>query len=112
MVVYETISLYVETAKSLEAKIAKLDEVILMLYDTMIKAATNDNIEEYTLDNGQTKIHTKYKSTAQVEASINALERQKQLLINRLNRNTTGSIVRLVDSRNLPGRNNLGNGRG
>jgi hypothetical protein len=110
VVVYESISKYVESASSLEAKLAKIDAAMLVLFDALIKVATNDHIDEYRLDNGQTIIHTKYKSAAQVQKGIDGLQFARDKLLAVLNKNKFGHIQRLVDSKNMNGYNN-GNGR-
>lgn len=107
MVIYESESHYIESATSIEAKIQRLDTIILSLYDVLIKAALKDYIEGYEMDDGQTRIKTTYRGAESVQKSINALEFAKQRLITLLNKNKTGSVVRLTDSRNLIG----GNGR-
>ena len=109
MIAYTSEQLYIESATSLTDKIAKIDAVILALYDVLIKAALKDHITEYSLDDGQTKITTDYRGAQSVQKSISALEFAKQVIITRLNKNQTGSIIGLVDSQNLTGRNGRNN---
>ena len=78
-------------------KIEKIDAIIAALEDTALQSAGNDNIEEYWLDDGQSKIKTSYKGTDQIFKSIIAFERMRQIYVNRLN----GFVVRMVDSRSL-----------
>tara|TARA_R110001632_G_scaffold183114_7_gene303223 strand:- start:596 stop:901 length:306 start_codon:yes stop_codon:yes gene_type:complete len=96
MVEYSSASKYIESATSLCDKITKLDAVLDALMTTVLDAASTDSITEYQLDDGQTKIKTIYKGAAGVLASINALERVKQIYVNRLN----GRSFRMIDSRN------------
>ena len=64
----------------------------------MAKAAITSNMEEYRLDDGQTKVSVRYKDVAAISASITSLERTKQMYLNRQN----GRMSRLIDSRNMP----------
>lgn len=97
MVVYNSAAIYVASATSIKDKIKKIDAIITALYDTALKAAANDNITEYMLDDGQTKIQTTYNGTAAVFNSIKNFEQIKQMYLNQLN----GRMVRLVDGKNF-----------
>jgi len=97
MVVYDSASIYIEGATSLCDKITRIDTIIDALMTTALKAAANENIEEYWLDDGQSKIKTIYRGTAQIMESIKSFETIKQLYVNRLN----GRVVRMVDSKSL-----------
>lgn len=97
MVIYDSASIYIEGATSLCDKIARIDTIIDALMTTALQSAANENIEEYWLDDGQSKIKTIYRGTAQIMESIKSFETIKQLYVNRLN----GRVVRLVDSKSL-----------
>ena len=99
MVYFDSASVYIEGATSLRDKITRIDAVIEALLVTATSAAANDNISEYSLNDGQTQIRTAYKGTDQIFESINAFERLKQIYVNRLN----GRSFRLVDGKNFPG---------
>lgn len=105
MVLYLSTAEYLACATTVEAKIAALEKVIAALFVTLEKAATNDDISSYMLDDGQTKVETMYKSASQVADSIKALE----TLLNMYNRKLKGGVMRFVDSSNL---NGTGFGRG
>src|SRR5688572_712849 len=92
-VIFDSAALYIETATTLQGKIQKIDAIIAALETAALKAAGTGNITEYTLDNGQTKIQTMYRSPEAVQSSINAFEKIRQRYINQLN----GRVVRLVD---------------
>ncbi len=100
MVVYDSACIYIEKASTIRDKITRIDAIISALESTALKAAANDNIKEYSLDDGQTKILTIYKGADQVLASIMSFERIRQMYINRLN----GRMVRLVDGKNFASR--------
>ncbi len=93
MIIYDSAKIYIDSANSLKDKISRIDSIIDALLNTALESATSDNITEYMLDDGQTKIKTVYRSTDSVFKSINALERTKQIYLNRLN----GRTIRLVD---------------
>lgn len=99
MVYFDSADLYIEGATSLRDKITRIDAVIDALLTTATKAAANDNISEYSLNDGQTQIRTAYKGADQVFQSIAAFERLKQIYVNRLN----GRSFRLIDGKNFPG---------
>jgi len=106
MVLYLSTPEYLASATTTEAKIVALEKVITALFVTLEKAAVNDDISSYMLDDGQTKVETMYKSAAQVAASIKALE----TLLNMYRRKLGGGgVMRFVDSSNL---NGTGFGRG
>ena len=97
MVEYSSASEYIDTATSIRAKITAIDAIISALLTVAANAAATDNITEYMLDDGQTKINTVYKGTSGVYASIKNFENLKQYYINKLNPRR----VRLVDSKNF-----------
>jgi hypothetical protein len=103
MAIYDSSAIYIASATSLKEKITRIEAVIFALEETALTAASGDNVTSYTLDNGQTKVNTMYRSAAEIANSINAFQRIKTRYINQLN---GGSIVRLVDSSNFTRRNN------
>ncbi len=107
MVYFDSSSIYITSATDLQTKIARCEAVIEALFTAAEKAAANEDISEYSLDDGQTKIKTVYKSTASVMAAIEVFQTQQQRYINQLN----GRAVRMVDSKNFPS-NRRRNGRG
>lgn len=103
MVVYTSAADYVDSATTLKDKIQRLDAIILQLMTVALKAVETDNILEYSLDDGQTKIQTKYTGAKQVVASIKAYEDLKERYKVMLN-NQGQRKVRLIDEINLRGR--------
>ncbi len=97
MVVFDSLDVYVTSAKSNLERIQKIDNIINLLLDVAVKMAAQQVYSEYTLDDGQSKISTVYRDTASVERAILAFESLKMMYINR----TNGRMVRLVDSRNF-----------
>jgi hypothetical protein len=97
MAVFESESIYVETQPTLILKIQALEKIIDALLIMAIKAATSDNIKEYSLNDGQTIIKTVYKGVDGIMDSIGDLERVKTMYINRLN----GRVMRAIDSKSI-----------
>lgn len=99
MVYFETAGLYIESCTTLRAKITAIDNIISALLTTAANAAANENITEYTLNDGQTIIKSTYRGMKAIQDSINSFEKLKQMYVNRLN----GRVMRLVDSKNFTG---------
>lgn len=97
MVVFDSAALYVVNAVTIQDKITRVDKIIDALMTTALIAAAKDNVTEYMLDDGQTKIQTMYRSASEVLSSIKSFEAIKQMYINQLN----GRVVRLVDEKNF-----------
>lgn len=82
-----TVTEYVQSKKSLLAKIEAID----LLIDTMLLRATeatsgqNVDIEEYQLDDGQMKIRTRYRSINDIYNGVQGLETLKNKYVNQLN---------------------------
>jgi hypothetical protein len=97
MIEYDSAAIYIDGATTLGEKITRIDAIINALLTTAAEAAGSDNISEYWLDDGQTRIKTVYRGSSAVFRSIEAFERLKQIYVNRLN----GRVFRLVDSKNF-----------
>ncbi len=97
MVVFDSECIYVDSKTTISAKITALDNIISALMTTALKAASTGNLEEYSLDDGQTKIRTMYRSVDQIEKAITSFEKIRQMYINRLD----GRMVRLIDGKNF-----------
>ena len=93
MVVYDSAGIYVDSKQKICDKIAAIDQIIEALEATALRSAGKDDIEEYWLDDGQTKIKTVYKGTDEVLKSIQSFIKLKEYYINKLN----GRAFRLVD---------------
>jgi hypothetical protein len=82
---------YVRNCTTLTAKITAIDTIIEALMDTALEAAANGGIEEYSLDNGQTKIRTKYRTAEDVLKSIKSWESLRNFYQYKI----TGRVTRL-----------------
>lgn len=96
-IIYDNASLYIDSATTNRAKIARIEAIQSALLTSALTAAANGHVSEYQLDTGQTKIKANYRNAAEIHASYDAFERIRQTLINRIN----GRKVRLVDSKNF-----------
>lgn len=97
MAVYYSTAAYIEDAETTKDKINRIDNAIDALWSQVMKAVENDDVQSYSLDNGQTSISVTYRSTMQVMNSIKFLEMWKNKYIKRLN----GHQMIAKDSRNL-----------
>lgn len=89
---YTRAGLYIESKTTMRAKIKAIDAIINKLEEVALVAAESGYIEDYSLDDGQTKIKAVYRTAEQVEASIQAFERRKQRLINKVNGRTSRGV--------------------
>jgi len=105
MVIYQSFEQYIQSSTTIQDKIAKLDLVIDKLLDTALTSAGTDNYLEYSIDDGQSKVSTKYKGTDAVMRSVKAFEQLRDYYKTKLE-NNTGRVTQLVDRRNF-----IGNGR-
>ena len=97
MVYFDSAAIFVNSSTELCDKIAKIELILDALLTNAMVAASNDNIREYSLNDGQTIIKTEYSGTDAVMKSYNAWEKIRQMYINRLN----GRMVRLVDGKSV-----------
>jgi len=80
-----TEKLYIESATSLVDRIARIEAIIAALETQLLTGATTGDIASYSLDDGQTKIQTQYRSISSITEGLHALDTLKQRLINQLN---------------------------
>lgn len=83
-----TISQYIEDKPTLLGKIAAIDAMIDALELKILDVTGTAEYDEYSLDDGQMKVRTKYKSVGDVVAGIDGLEKLKQRYINKHNGHT------------------------
>ncbi len=80
-----SISDYIECRADLKAKIIAIDALIDAMELKMLDVVGTSDLDEYSMDDGQMKVRTKYRSTSDVLAGIDGLEKLKQRYVNRLN---------------------------
>lgn len=98
-VYYEHPRAYIESSSSRVEQIEKIDTIINCLLDAAIKAATGEEVGEYSLDDGQTKIRSVSRSTEEIAISIERMKSLKNILIKDIN----GHIIQLKDHNSLTG---------
>ena len=103
MVTYDTATLYLESATTNQAKVIAIDAIITALLSTAATAASNENISEYSLNDGQVIIKTNYRGVESIYKSIAAFRKLRQEYINMIN----GRVIRCVDGKNFIGKTNL-----
>lgn len=85
--------LYIEAAADLEAKIVRIQAIIDALENAALLSADGQEVQMYSLDDGQTKITASARDAMSIARSIDAYERIKQRCLNQLN----GRVFRNVD---------------
>jgi hypothetical protein len=100
MVYFDSAEIYIRSARNLEERINKIGQIIDALENTMLSAAGKGDIEEYSLDDGQTTIRTKYRDMNAIRLSIAGFDALQDRLIAKLN-NRNGRVIRFVDSKNF-----------
>lgn len=100
MVEYDSALIYLQSKTDAKSKIIAIDAIIDQLLLTAAKGALAEDVTEYWLDDGQSKIKTVRRGVAAITKSIEELEKLKQLYINRIN----GRVFVLRDSKNFIGR--------
>ena len=90
---FESPRVYIQSAATIRDKICRIDALILATLDAMAAAASEEDTEEYRLNDGQTIIQVKRRSAEQMAKSLEALEKMKQYYVSDYN----GHSVRLVN---------------
>ena len=82
--IYSCSKTYLESATSVKERIEKITTIIDALYDSMDRAALSGEIEEYLIDDGQSKIKNIYRDIGSIANAIGKLEANRQMYYNRL----------------------------
>jgi len=80
-----TETVYLESASGLLERLTRINQIIEALEIRALGVVGNADVEEYMIDDGQVKIKTLYKSSESIEKAIEAYDRLKQRIINKLN---------------------------
>ena len=94
---FDTCGLYIQSATSIQAKIAAIDAIIDALIVQSADAVLTQNLSEYQLNDGQTIIKQVYRGEKGITDAILAFEQMKYRYVRRLN----GGVYRAVDSKNF-----------
>ncbi len=95
---------YIIDSTSLKERYDRICQIIEGLENQQLAVVGNSDIDEYTLDDGQTKIKTVYRSLEQITKAINNYERIKNRILQQL---TGTGIVRLADAKAIQSNNNF-----
>lgn len=84
---YNTISIYLESKTTLLDRICAIEVLIeaMILKMADVTSGQNSVIDEYWMDDGQMKVKTSYRSIDDVQNGVKALERMKQIYVNKYN---------------------------
>ena len=80
---------YIQSKTSLNAKIIAIEELIDAMLLSTVESIENSGTASYSMDDGQMKVMTQYRSVTEVMAGVKALEKILQMYINRRNGNIT-----------------------
>jgi len=97
MSTFQSESLFVDSRTDMESKIDAIDLIIAALLTLAASSAGKDDVREYMLDDGQTKIRTEFRGMTSILRAIEDYEKLRQVYFNRLN----GRVMRLVPSTNV-----------
>lgn len=88
---FESITLFLESEQTIVGRISALDKLIDAMILSLAEhtSGAGATISEYQLDDGQVKIRTAYRSIKEVEDGLQALEKMRQIYINRYNGRVT-----------------------
>ena len=76
---------YIESATDVQSRIARIEAIIAALETQLLSGAANGDVSSYSLDDGQTKISTQYRSIDAVMTGLKALDTLRTRLLNQLN---------------------------
>ena len=95
--IFESEFLFIDSVEDMSDKVDKIDLIIKALLDLAASSAGKEDVAEYMLDDGQTKIRTQFRGMSSILRAIKDFEALRQMYFNRLN----GRVFRLVDSKSI-----------
>lgn len=98
-ITYSNPRAYIDSAQDACDRLLRVEALIDSLIDAATRAALGEEISEYNLDDGQTKIRSVSRSVSEITKSIDDLMRLKNLLKKQIN----GHITQLKDHQALRG---------
>jgi hypothetical protein len=101
MVTFESTYDYITKPSDLLVRINRIQAIIDTFENAIVANATSAHLQEYSLDDGQSKIKTGYRSMKELTDGLMGLDLLLQRLVVRYNKLNNGSVIRLVDSKNL-----------
>ena len=104
MVVFDSALIYIDSASDLRDELCRINTILKGLKNAMASAASGVLHEAYSLDTGQTKVNTTYRSLKDITDAILFFEQRKHITLADLNKSR---VMRLVDGRNFIGPKNF-----
>ena len=80
-----TVKEYIQSKSSILEKIKAIESLIDAMILNTAEAIDNSGTASYSMDTGQTKVTTTYRSVEEVNKGIKALEQTLQMYVNRYN---------------------------
>lgn len=80
-----TVKEYIQSKTTLLEKINAIEALIDSMILNTAEAIDNSGVASYSMDSGQMKVTTNYRSVEEVNRGIKALEQTLQMYINRYN---------------------------
>lgn len=80
-----TVKEYIQSKTTLLEKINAIEALIDSMILNTAEAIDNSGVTSYSMDSGQMKVTTNYRSVEEVNRGIKALEQTLQMYINRYN---------------------------
>lgn len=80
-----TVKEYIQSKTTLLDKINAIESLIDSMILNTAEAIDNSGVASYSMDSGQMKVTTNYRSVEEVNRGIKALEQTLQMYINRYN---------------------------
>lgn len=93
---------YIIDSTSLKQRYDRICAIITALENQQLSMVGNSDVLSYSLDDGQTRISTTYRSADQIAKAIEKYEQIKERLANQI---TGTRIVRLADAGTIQGLN-------
>ena len=84
-----TVKEYIQSKTTLLAKINGIEALIDSMILNTAEAIDNSGVASYSMDSGQMKVTTNYRSVEEVNKGIKALEQTLQMYVNRYNGRVT-----------------------
>lgn len=86
---------YIIDSDGLKARYDRVTAIITALEEQQLAVVSNSGVISYSLDDGQTRIQTSYRSSDQIAKAIDGYEKIRNRILAEL---TGSSIVRLADA--------------
>ena len=98
MAIFDCEANYIVCSTGTQERLARIESIIIALENQAIIAATDSNIAEYSLNDGQVTIRTAYRNPTEIAKAIQVFENMYQTIYNRC---SGMSIVSLRDARSF-----------